>query len=252
MEYLSRQQSERRTRNTNPILPPTKTNYWASGLCIWLQWKHAGTLLPVHLQLEEVSRPNLTHKRHPERSGPMLQAGRPRDAAFWTQRSGHCERRRVLPSTENRRIHQVWNPWKSGAGHTLHQNHRILASPDPSTYSQCGSGMPRCISAPSSACLVHDGCGCAARARRRAECIVPSTASPLLAGSWAPPCHRCPTKVCIAGRTGEEQPVLPLWDACHSNYLRSEPLLRRTFYRLLAWVVFLFVTCLTLARLCGF
>lgn len=168
----------------------------------------------------------------------MLQTSRPRDAAFWTQRSGHCERRRVLPSTENRDMDQVWNPWKSGAGHTLHPDHQFLPSPDPSTYSQYGSGMSSCISAPSKRlfdpgldhthnCMME--CGCAACADAGQECTLPSTASPLLAGSWAPPCHRCPTKVCIAGWTGEEQPVLPFRDACHSNYLRSEPLLRRTF-----------------------
>lgn len=132
-----------------------------------------------------------------------------------------CRPQKIVTSTKS------GTPGNPGRATPSTQNHRVLPSSDPSTYSQCGSDMPRCISAPSSACLMHDGCGCAARARRRAECIVPSTASPLLAGSWAPPCHRCPTKVCIAGRTGEEQPVLPLWDACHSNYLRSEPLLRR-------------------------
>lgn len=36
-----------------------------------------------------------------------------------------------MPSTENRHIDQVWNPWKSGAGHALHQNRQILAHPDP-------------------------------------------------------------------------------------------------------------------------
>lgn len=35
----------RRTRDTNLILPPTKTNPRASGLCSWLQWKRAGTLI---------------------------------------------------------------------------------------------------------------------------------------------------------------------------------------------------------------
>lgn len=107
------------------------------------------------------------------------------------------------------------------------------------------AGCPVASRPLASACLIrarphtpmHDGCGCAACADAGQECILPSTASPLLAGSWAPPCHRCPTKVCIAGRTGEEQPVLPFRDACHSNYLRSEPLLRRTFINCFAWVV---------------
>lgn len=34
---LCRQQPQRRTRNTNLILPPTKTNSWAPVLCTWLQ-----------------------------------------------------------------------------------------------------------------------------------------------------------------------------------------------------------------------
>lgn len=123
------------------------------------------------------------------------------------------------------------------------------------------AGCPVASRPLASACLIqarphtqmHGRCGCAACADAGQECILPSTASPLLAGSWAPPCHRCPTKVCIAGRTGEEQPVLPFRDACHSNYLRSEPLLRRTFIDCFAWVVFpLCLACLTLAQLCGF
>lgn len=129
-------------------------------------------------------------------------------------------------------------PGNPGRATPSTQDHQFLPSPDPSTYSQYGSGMSSCISAPSKRlfdpgldhthnCMME--CGCAACADAGQECILPSTASPLLAGSWAPPCHRCPTKVCIAGQTGEEQPVLPFRDACHSNYLRSEPLLRRTF-----------------------
>lgn len=38
-------------------------------------------------------------------------------------------------STENNHIDKVWNPWKSGAGHTLHQNHQSCArSPDPVNF----------------------------------------------------------------------------------------------------------------------
>lgn len=230
MAYLCRQQPEGRTRNTNLILPPTKRILGLPGSASGSNEGVPAYYCQYTRSLEKcLDRQNLTHKQQPERSGPMLQDGRPRDAAFWTQQSGHCERRRVLPSTENRHIDQVWNPWKSGAGHTLHPGPpvSVISRPvEPSTYSQCGSGTfdPELDH---TTCMM--GCGCAACADAGQECILPSAASPLLAGSWAPPCHRCPTKVCIAGRTGEEQPVLPLWDACHSNYLRSEPLLRRTF-----------------------